>query len=245
MKNIKLTIEYDGTLFNGWQKQENQRTVEGELEKSIKKATGEDVKILASGRTDRGVHAYGQVANFMTDSTIPGDRFLYALNDKLPDDISIKSSEEVHRSFHARYSAHRKTYRYIILNEDIRSPIYRNYAYQVKHKLDFKSMKKAIHHFVGRQDFSAFVPYKSNIDKNIRTVYDVRLLKKDDSSIELEIDGNGFLHNMVRIIVGTLVEVGHGRRSPESVADIISGKDRAKAGHTAPAEGLYLLKVFY
>lgn len=244
MKNIKLTLEYDGTKFNGWQKQAEQRTVEGELEKAIRRTTGEEIKLIASGRTDRGVHAYGQVANFLTDSTIPGNRFVYAINDRLPDDISVKLSEEVNRGFHSRFSAHRKTYRYVILNEDIRSPIYRNHAYQVKHELDFKSMKKAIHHFVGRQDYSSFVTYRSNKEKNIRTVYDTRLEKKGNF-IEFEIEGNGFLHNMVRIIAGTLVEIGHGRRSPESIPELIKYKDRNKAGHTAPAEGLYLLKVFY
>lgn len=244
MKNIKLTIEYDGSNFAGWQKQESHRTVEGVLEKAIKKVTGEDAKILASGRTDKGVHAYGQVANFMTDATIPGDKFKYALNDKLPDDVSIRESEEVNMTFHSRFSAHRKTYRYLIFKSDIRSPIYRNYAYHVKYELNVKAMTKALKYFVGRHDFSAFVPNKSNIDKNIRTVYDVRL-KEKDGFIEIEVDGNGFLHNMVRIIVGTLVEVGNGRREPESVAEIIAGKNRKQSGHTAPAEGLYLLKVFY
>lgn len=244
MKNIKLTIEYDGCLFNGWQKQDRQRTVEGELEKAINKVTNERVKLFSSGRTDRGVHAYGQVANFLTDSTIPSEKLKFALNDKLPDDISIRESVEVNKNFHARFSAHKKTYKYLILNEYIRSPIYRNYAYQVKYDLDFKAMKKACKHFIGRQDFSAFIPYKSNKNKNIRTVYDVRLVKRE-RFIELEIDGNGFLHNMVRIIVGTLVEVGYGKREPDSVVNVIKGKDRADSGHTAPAEGLYLLKVFY
>ncbi|OHW62454.1 tRNA pseudouridine synthase A [Andreesenia angusta] len=244
MRNIKLTIEYDGSRFNGWQKQSDQRTVEGELEKAIKRTTGEEVKLIASGRTDTGVHAYGQVANFLTGCTIPGEKFLYAVNDRLPDDVSVKASEEVARSFHSRFSAHRKTYRYVFLNEDVRSPIYRNYAYQVKHELDFKSMKKAIKHFVGRQDYSSFVANRSNKQKNIRTVYSTRI-RKDGNFIEFEIEGNGFLHNMVRIIAGTLVEVGHGKRSPDSIPGLIECKDRHLSGHTAPAEGLYLLKVFY
>lgn len=244
MRNIKLTIEYDGSGFNGWQKQEGQRTVQEEVEKAINKTTGEDVKLIASGRTDTGVHAYGQVANFLTGCTIPGDRFLYAVNDRLPDDIAVKSSEEVPRSFHSRFSAHRKTYRYVILNEEIRSPIYRKHAYHVKNELDFKSMKKAVKHFVGRQDFSSFVANRSNKEKNIRTVYSTRI-RKNGNFIEFEIEGNGFLHNMVRIIAGTLVEVGHGKRSPDSIPELIGCKDRHRSGHTAPAEGLYLLKVFY
>lgn len=244
IKNIRVTIEYDGTRFNGWQKQEGLLTVEGELEKAIKKATGESVKILASGRTDRGVHAYGQVANFEIDTTIPGDRFKYAVNDKLPDDISVISSEEVHTSFHARFSAKKKSYRYLVYSSETRSPIYRNYSYHTTYRLDLDRMKKASKYFVGRQDFSSFVPNKSNENKNIRTVYDLQLRQRGEF-IEIEIEGNGFLHNMVRIIAGTLVEIGCGKREPKEAEAIIRAKDREQAGHTAPAQGLYLLKVFY
>lgn len=244
MKNIKLTIEYDGTRFNGWQKQEGMLTIEGELEKAVKKATGKNVKILASGRTDKGVHAYGQVANFEIDTSIPGDRLKFAVNDKLPDDISIIDSREVHASFHARFSAKKKSYRYMIYSSETRSPIYRNYSYHTSYSLDLDRMKKASKYLVGRQDFSSFVPNRSNENKNIRTVYGLKLRQRGDF-IELEIEGNGFLHNMVRIIVGTLVEVGYGKRKPSEVKDIIVAKDRELAGHTAPAQGLYLLKVFY
>lgn len=244
MKNIKLILEYDGTRFNGWQKQDGLITVEGELEKAIKKATKKEVKIIASGRTDRGVHAYGQVANFIIDTSIPGERIKYAINDKLPDDICIRDSEEVHESFHSRFSAKKKKYRYLIYSSETRSPIYRNYAYHTSYSLDIEKMKKPLKYFIGRKDFSSFVPNKSNENKNIRTVYDLSLRKKDEF-IEIEIEGNGFLHNMVRIISGTLVEIGCGKRDPIEAREIVNSKNRRLAGHTAPAQGLYLVKVFY
>ncbi len=243
-KNIKLTIEYDGTGFYGWQKQEGLRTVEEEVEKAIHIATGQKVKLYASGRTDAGVHAYGQVANFLINTTIPGERFLYPLNDKLPDDICIRKSEEVPEEFHSRFSAIKKTYRYLILQDDLRSPLMRNFAYQVSYKLDIDRMREAIGYFIGRKDFTSLTPIKSSIDKNIRTVLDADV-KTDGNIVFIEISGNGFLHNMVRIIAGTVIEVGYGKKNPEDIEGILKAKDRNKAGHTAPATGLYLMKVEY
>ena len=244
VKNIMLTVEYDGTNFCGWQKQEGLRTVEGEVEKAVLKSTGKSVKIYASGRTDAGVHAYGQVANFKISTTIPGERFLFPLNDKLPEDICIRKSREVPYDFHSRFSAEEKTYRYLILQDELRSPLMRNYAYQVSYKLDVDKMREASKYIIGRQDFTSFTPIKSSIDKNIRTVISSDI-KTDGNMIVFEITGNGFLHNMVRIIVGTLIEVGYGKREPEDVREIVRLKDRDKAGHTAPSKGLYLMNVKY
>lgn len=244
MKNVKLTLEYDGTAYYGWQKQENLKTVEGMLQKAIKKSIGEEVKILASGRTDAGVHAYGQVANFLTNSTVPGDRFKYAVNDKLPDDISIRMSEEVPLDFHSRFSAKRKTYEYVIYPNDTRSSLMRNYSYHVTYKLDTDLMKEALGYFVGRKDFTSLTPYRSNENKNIRTLYDTDLFM-DGELIKIRVSGNGFLHNMVRIIVGTVIEVGYGKRKLEDINKILELKDRKFAGHTAPAQGLYLIDVKY
>ncbi len=244
MQNIKLTIEYDGSNYCGWQKQEGLKTVEGEVEEAIYKSTGKRVKLYASGRTDAGVHAYGQVANFKIDSTIPAERFIYPLNDKLPDDICIIKSEEVPEDFHSRFSAKKKTYRYLIYQNDIRSALLRNRAYHTTYKLDLERMNRALEYLVGRMDYTSFTPVKSSIDKNIRTVYSARMFREAGFYV-LEITGNGFLHNMVRIITGTVIEVGYGKREPEEMKSIIEKKDRLAAGKTVPAYGLYLQNVEY
>ena len=244
MKNIKLTIEYDGTNYRGWQKQTGLKTVEAEVEEAIYKSTGQRVKLYASGRTDAGVHAYGQVANFRIESTIPGDRFVYPLNDKLPDDICIKASEEVDEDFHSRYSAKSKTYRYLIYESDLRSAILRNRAYHISYKLDLEKMQKALKYLVGRMDYSSFTPIKSSVNKNIRTIYSASVFREDEYYV-FEIRGNGFLHNMVRIIVGTVIEIGNGHRQVEDMKAIIEKKDRLAAGKTVPAYGLYLKRVEY
>ncbi|MDO5707182.1 MAG: tRNA pseudouridine(38-40) synthase TruA [Andreesenia angusta] len=244
MKNIKLTIEYDGTNYCGWQKQTGLKTVEEEVEKAIFKSTGKRVKLYASGRTDAGVHAYGQVANFRIESTIPGDRFIYPLNDKLPDDISVKKSEEVEDDFHSRYSAKSKTYRYLVYQSKIRSALLRNRAYHFSYELDIQKMKRALEYLVGRMDYSSFTPIKSNINKNIRTIYSADVFREAEY-IVFEISGNGFLHNMVRIIVGTVLDIGNGHRRVEDMKDIIEKKDRLSAGKTVPAYGLYLKRVEY
>lgn len=244
MKNIKLTLEYDGSNFFGWQKQKGLRTGEGELEKAILKATGESVKIFSSGRTDKGVHAYSQVVNFLVNSTIPGEKYRHPINDKLPKDIYISKSEEVDIDFHSRFDAKSKTYKYLILNRKLKSPIMRNYAYFVDYELSFENMKKGLEYLVGRYDFSSFVALRSNENKNIRTIYNIEI-KKNGEFLEFYFKGNGFLHNMVRIIIGTTIEIGYGRRKPEEMKEILESKDRKKAGHTAPAEGLYLMEVEY
>lgn len=244
MKNIKLTIEYDGTNYFGWQIQPEVSSVQEEIEKAIKILTNEDIDLTGAGRTDRKVHARGQVANFMTNSSIPAEKFSYAINKYLPEDISIVKSEEVDTNFHSRYDAIGKEYRYLIYNNYIRSSLWRNYTYHVPYNLDFKTMDIAKDFFLGTHDFSAFMSTGSSIENTVRTIYAVSLCQKDNI-ICFEVQGNGFLYNMVRIMVGTLIDVGSGKIRPESIPIILESKDRKKAGHTAKPQGLYLEKVYY
>ncbi|SDZ31084.1 tRNA pseudouridine38-40 synthase [Proteiniborus ethanoligenes] len=244
MRNIKLIIEYDGTNYSGWQKQPHQTTIQKTIEDSITKITKEKIEIYGSGRTDKGVHAKGQVANFFTGSKIPAERFREAINSVLPKDIVISHSEEVDESFHSRYSAKGKEYRYIIYNRRISSPLLRNYAYHVPQKLHFDYMKKAVNDFVGTNDFVAFMASGSSVKDTIRTIHNISL-EKDKEIIQLKINGDGFLYNMVRIILGTLVDIGIGKIDRDAIPQIILSKDRQKAGHTAPPQGLYLERVYY
>lgn len=244
MTNIKLTIQYDGTNYCGWQKQNNGKSIQEEIEKAIHRITGERVDLIGSGRTDGGVHALGQVANFKTDSTVPPDRFKYALNSILPQDICIISSELVPDSFHSQFDAKGKIYRYTIYNREVRNPIYNRYVYHVPKKLDLPSMEKGAECFLGSHDFKAFMASGSNVKSTVRTIKSISLNKKEDF-IFLTIEGNGFLYNMVRIIAGTLVQVGLGKLQWQSIPYIIESKDRKMAGHTAPPQGLCLEKVYY
>lgn len=244
MKNIKLIIEYDGMNFSGWQTQSNARAVQDVVKDAIRQLTGEEVDLTGSSRTDAGVHALGMSANFHTNSGIPPDRFAYALNTVLPEDVVIKRSEEVNMGFHARFGAKGKKYRYLILNSLYPSALLRYRAYHIQHPLDFEAMHKATFHFLGKHDFSAFRASGSEVPTSERTIKDVSLIKKDDI-LEFEITGDGFLYNMVRIIAGTLVDVGKGRIKPDDIPTIIADKDRRKAGRTAPAHGLYLVEVYY
>ncbi|SCG84070.1 tRNA pseudouridine synthase A [Proteiniborus sp. DW1] len=244
MRNIKLIIEYDGTNYFGWQKQPNQATIQETLEDSIKKVTKEDVNIIGSGRTDRGVHARGQVANFFTDSRIPSEKFKDAINANLPKDIAISHSEEVDSAFHSRYSAKGKEYRYLIYNRRVPSPLLRNLAYHVPQKLDFNIMRKSATDIVGTHDFRSFMASGSSVEDTTRTVYSVQL-DKNYELIEFRINGNGFLYNMVRIVVGTLVDIGMGKICSSSIPEIILSRERKNAGHTAPPHGLYLERVLY
>ena len=243
MRNIKIVTQYNGQNYCGWQKQPNSLGIQGTIEKAIYEITKENVKITGSGRTDAGVHALGQVANFKIESSIPADRIPSALNAKLPKDISIIDCVEVDDEFHARYSAKGKTYRYLIHNSDYRSPIYKDISYHVKYELDFERMIKEAKHLIGEHDFKGFMSSGSSVVDTVRTIYDVRL-EKNENLIVFEVEGNGFLYNMVRIIVGTLVDIGRGRID-ESLEDIIASKDRGRCGHTAPAHGLFLKKVDY
>ncbi|MGL5315790.1 MAG: tRNA pseudouridine(38-40) synthase TruA [Peptostreptococcaceae bacterium] len=243
MRNIKIVTQYNGQNYCGWQKQPNSLGIQGTIEKAIYEITKEEVKIIGSGRTDAGVHALGQVANFNIESTIPANKIPNALNAKLPKDISIIECTEVDENFHARYSAKGKRYRYLIHNSDYRSPIYKDISYHVKYELDFEKMTREAKYLLGEHDFKGFMSSGSSVKDTVRTIYDVTLEQKEDL-IVFEVEGNGFLYNMVRIIVGTLVDIGRGRIN-ESLKDVIASTERGRCGHTAPAHGLFLKKVDY
>ena len=244
MRNIKLVIEYDGKDFNGWQKQPNKLNIQGEIENVIANITKEEVELIASGRTDAGVHALGQVANFKTNSQIPIEKFPIAINSQIKNSIRIKSAEEVDERFHSRFNCKRKTYRYVIDNSKYGSAIYRNLSYHVSTKLNVDEMKKAIKYFEGEHDFKAFKSSGTSSKSSVRTIYKA-IIKEKDENIIIELTGNGFLYNMVRIIVGTLVEVGLGKIDSKEIPDIIESKDRQRAGKTLPPQGLFLLEVEY
>lgn len=244
MKNIKLTIEYEGTNYSGWQIQENAITVQEKVEQAIEQATGESIKLIGSGRTDGKVHAIGQVANFRTNSTIPGEKFKHALKHLLPDDITIVESEEVGINFHARFDAIRKRYKYVVYNGEMPRALYRNFSYHVSYELDMDNMLEASKYFLGTHDFYAFMASNAEVKSTIRTIYNISIEKNKDF-IEFTIEGNSFLHNMVRIIVGTLIDVGQGKIKKEDIPKIILDRKRECAGHTAPPQGLFLEKVFY
>lgn len=260
MKNILITVEYDGTDFHGWQRQPDRRTVQGELERVLSLVCRCPVQINGTSRTDAGVHALGQRASFKGDFGIPEDRLLVAANNILAGgmnsvnragDIRILSAELMPEEFHARFDAKGKKYIYRILNSEEVQIFNRNYQYQIQKPLDFSAMRKAAQYIVGTHDFKCFQAAGGEEKKTtVRTVYDLKLSEKaagcgDGREIVLEIKGDGFLYNMVRIITGTLVDVGLGRIAPADVQDIIASKDRQKAGHTAPPQGLYLAKVYY
>ena len=244
MRNIKLTIEYDGKDFNGWQKQPNKLNIQGTIEQAIKMVTNKDIELIASGRTDAGVHALGQVANFKTNSKIPIDKIPVAINSNLKKSIRIKSAEEVEERFHSRLTCKRKTYRYIINNSFEGTAIYRNLETHIPIKLDVYKMQKAIKFFEGEHDFKAFKASGTSSKSSIRTIYEGNVYEKEDR-IYIELTGNGFLYNMVRIISGTLVDVGMGKILPEEIQEIIKEGKRERAGKTLPPQGLYLVKVEY
>ncbi|MEA4846229.1 MAG: tRNA pseudouridine(38-40) synthase TruA [Clostridiaceae bacterium] len=246
MRNIKLIIEYDGTNYCGWQVQENGPTIQGSIEKALFKLTGENITVHGSGRTDAGVHARGQVANFTTESSIPQEKFAYALNNKLPGDIVIKESEEVPLDFHARFSAIGKKYSYLIINSRFPSALLRNHAYHVNYceRLDICRIKKAAEAFIGTYDFSGFMATGSKVSDTVRTIYDLSV-EQEEELIRFNYKGSGFLYNMVRIITGTLLYSGIGKINPEDMRDIILSKERDRAGVTLPAQGLYLEEVYY
>ena len=208
MRNIKLTIEYDGKDFNGWQKQPNKLNIQGTIEKAIEEITGEQIELNASGRTDAGVHSFGQVANFKTNSKLPVDKFLLAINAKIKKSIVIKKAEEVDERFHSRYNCKRKTYRYVINNSQVSSAIYRYLEYYEPKNLDVKKMQEAAKYFEGEHDFKAFKSSGTSGKSSVRIIYKANVIEKENNRIYIELTGNGFLYNMVRIISGTLVEVG-------------------------------------
>ncbi len=244
MRNIKLVIEYDGKDFGGWQKQPGKLNIQGEIERTIENITKEKVDLIASGRTDAGVHALGQVANFKTNSNIDIEKVAIAINSGLKRTIRIKNAEEVDENFHSRFNCKKKTYRYIIDNSKYGSAIYRNLSYHMPIKLNFEEMEKAIKYFEGEHDFKAFKSSGTSSKSSVRTIYKAEI-KKENENIIIELTGNGFLYNMVRIISGTLVDVGLGKIKENEIKKIIEEKDRKKAGKTLPPQGLFLVKVDY
>jgi len=244
MKNIKLTIEYDGSQYHGWQTQNNSLAVQDVITEGIFKITGEKVTVNGSSRTDAGVHAFGLCANFLSSSSIPPDRFAYAINTVMPSDIVIVKSEEVSLDFHARFDSKGKKYRYLIYNSVFPSALLRDRACHVSKTLDVAKMQEAADKFIGTHDFSTFMAAGSVVKSTVRTISYVKVEKKDNL-ISFEIQGDGFLYNMVRIMAGTLIEVGCGKINAADINDIILSGNRKRAGKTAPAHGLYLVEVYY
>jgi tRNA pseudouridine38-40 synthase len=244
-RNIKLIIEYDGTNYHGWQIQTNALTIQEIIENKLSLITQEKVGLIASGRTDTGVHALAQVANFRTESNISIDALQKGLNSLLPPDIVIKGAKEVEDSFHARFSVKSKVYLFVILNAKIPSALYRNYSWFIPFELDIKKMRTAASGLMGRHDFSSFRSSGSEDMSPIREVIDISLDKKGDRFIHVIIEADGFLKYMVRNIVGTLVDVGRKRIGIAEFNAIFESKDRTKAGPTAPSQGLFLKEVKY
>lgn len=244
MKRIKLIIAYDGTNYCGWQIQPNGITIEEVLNKAISKLTGEAITVIGASRTDSGVHALGNVAVFDTSSNIPPEKFSYALNQRLPEDIRIQASKEVQLDFHPRYCDTVKTYEYKILNCQFPKPTERLYSYFVYYRLDVDKMQEGANYLLGEHDFKSFCSSNTQVVNTVRTLYKLDVTKEGEF-IKIVITGNGFLYNMVRIIVGTLLRVGMGIYPPEQVKDILEARDRAKSGHKAPANGLTLVNIEY
>jgi tRNA pseudouridine38-40 synthase len=280
MRNIRLVLAYDGTDFHGWQRQPDASTIQGRLEEALEALVGVPTPICGSGRTDAGVHALSQVANFHTASPIPCPNLVKALNDLLPPTIRVKRADEEPSDFHARYAAKRKTYRYRILQSAICSPFWWRFVWHYPYPLDYERMSQAARCFEGEHDFTSFaaadaagenagkaggfspsgVPQTSAVEvcgaslpqdndaaqSNVRVVYESRLAFRTRTSLLVyQVTGNGFLHHMVRNIVGTLVEVGRGKLAPSDISRILAARDRTQAGPTAPAQGLCLVKVLY
>lgn len=245
MRNIKLLIEYDGTNYLGWQVQAKGLTIQGMIEEKLALLTGETIPLIGSGRTDAGVHALGQVAHFKTQSRMEVGSIQKALNSLLPPDIVIKKTDEAEEAFHARKSCKSKVYEYWILNRNIRSAFQRMYAWHIPQRLDWKEMKKATQGLMGEHDFSSFRSTGTPTRTAVRKVLRVEWKRSQEGLFRFEIEANGFLKQMVRAIVGTLVEVGRGRISSEEFQGILESKDRKKAGPTAPAQGLFLKEVKY
>ncbi len=244
MRKLKLTLEYDGTGYGGWQVQDNADTVQGRVEAALGEVLREEVRIHGAGRTDAGVHALGQVAHFETASALPAENILKGANTHLPPDIVILATDEADPDFHARYSARSKVYRYRILLRDLRSPLARFRALRVSPPLDRERMRAAAKLLTGRHDFAAFAAAGSSVKDTVRNLTRLEV-KEEGEELVLEFSADGFLYRMVRNLVGTLLEVGKGKLTVEEVAGILRSRDRKKAGPTAPAYGLYLVSVVY
>jgi tRNA pseudouridine38-40 synthase len=242
LRNLKLVLEYDGTDFCGWQIQPGVRTVQEELQKSLKKIFQHKINITGAGRTDSGVHARGQVASFKIDTAMPSKTIFAALNGTLPKDVRIISAEDIDIDFNPRYDAIKRHYCYYITRRE--RAIYRNFMWCFKDKLDVKKMQQASNYLAGKQDFKSFCQAGADLDHHFCTVKKIKWELNDDV-LTLNIIANRFIHSMVRIIVGTIVDVGRDYTSVEKIPEILVSRDRRKAGQTAPAKGLFLEKIFY
>ena len=247
MRRIKLTVAYDGTNYCGWQVQPNGITIEEVLNKAICTLTGEEIAVIGASRTDSGVHAIGNIAVFDTGSRIPAERFSYALNQRLPEDIVVTKSEEVSLDWHPRYQNSLKTYEYHILNTKTPVPTKRLYNCFVSFDLDVNRMRQGAQYLLGEHDFAAFCCIRTNAKTTVRPVTDLQIqqnpLKPEE--ITIRITGNGFLYNMVRIIAGVLIRVGRGFYEPEKVLELLEGRERKKEAVTAPPQGLCLMEIVY
>ncbi|WP_238883058.1 tRNA pseudouridine(38-40) synthase TruA [Clostridium sp. YIM B02551] len=245
MRNLKISLQYDGTRYKGWQRQkENSPTIQEKIESVLSKMTGEEIQVIGCGRTDSGVHAENYVANFRTNSNMSIDEMLDYLYEYLPEDIVVKSMKDTTERFHARYNVKSKTYVYRIYNGRFRNVFNRKYTYHTNEKLNLDDMKKASEFLIGTHDFQSFTSLKSNSKSTVRTINYINITE-NDGMIEVEVNGNGFLWNMVRIIVGTLLEVGVGKLNVKDVERILDEKKRAEAGPIAQAKGLCLKSVQY
>lgn len=247
MRNIKLLIEYDGSRYDGWQRlgqESNPRTIQGKIEQVLCRMTGEDIKITGSGRTDAGVHAYGQVANFHTCTDMSCDQIHKYMNRYLPEDIGIIAVSDVDHRFHSRLNAVSKKYLYRIITDDMPCVFERKYVYRCPCSLNIEAMRQAASLLEGRHDFKAFSSVKRTKKSTVREIYSIDIYSCE-REIRMMFHGNGFLYNMVRIMAGTLIEVGMGKRSPGEITDILEGRNREYAGMTAEPQGLFLYEVEY
>ena len=240
-KRIRITVAYDGTNYHGWQIQDNGNTIEAELNKCLSELLGEEIRVFGASRTDSRVHALGNVAVFDTQNPMPASKISYALNQRLPEDIRIQRSEEVSPNWHPRHCESRKTYEYRIYRAEFPMPVKRLYSYFTYHTLNVERMREAAAYLEGKHDFKSFCQTGAQVENTVRIIYAL-WVEEQGQDLVIRVCGNGFLYNMVRIIVGTLLEVGQGKREPESMPDILAAGDRAAAGATAPAHGLTLMK---
>ncbi len=243
-KRIRLTVAYDGTAYCGWQVQPGVVTIESELNRCLSDLLKEDIQVIGASRTDSGVHAMGNIAVFDTTARMPAEKVSYALNQRLPEDIRIQKSEEVPIDWHPRHQNSRKTYEYRIYRGEFPMPVKRLYSLFTYHKLNVEAMQLAAGFFVGEHDFKSFCQVGAQVESTVRTIYDLTV-EEQGAELVIRVTGNGFLYNMVRIIAGTLMEVGQGKKKPEDIPLIIEAKNRQAAGPTAPPQGLMLVKYQY
>ena len=240
-KRVRLVVAYDGTNYCGWQVQPGVVTIESELNRCLSELLGEEIAVIGASRTDSGVHAMGNVAVFDTVARMPAEKISYALNQRLPEDIRIQKSEEVASDWHPRHVESRKTYEYRIYRSEFPMPIGRDYSLFSYHTFDVEAMREAAAYLVGEHDFKSFCAVNAQVETTVRCITDLQVIEEGKNLI-IRVTGNGFLYNMVRIIAGTLMEVGQGKRTPKSTQEVLAALDRQAAGPTAPAHGLMLVK---